>query len=362
MKITDMKMHILPLNSSIYTPQYFKEMRLPMEYSLIRIFTDEGTEGDYIVWGETPLARSGALAEVLRSYKPFLIGEDPLNRERVWQRLGSLWYGEKGPAFAAVDIALWDIAGKTADVPIYKLLGAYKDSITGYASGLPPSTEQGELSDLARKLKKKGYKAMKIHPISIEDADDFREEVGNEITLMFDAVSGYDRRKALEVGRKLEDLGFYWFEDPLPLHDIEGYVELCEKLEISVTVELFRNHIEYVKRKATDIVRTLIEYVGGITGLKKIANLSEIMCLELAPLSWGGSLNQAANLHVMLSIRNCDFFEVPVDENGDEGIFDVGTRDVLRIDEGGLVLAPTKPGLGLEIDWDLVKEGTEVKL
>ena len=109
MKITGIKLHVLDKETSGYVTSFsglFKENQsYPFKYSLVRVLTDVGIEGHYIVWSEIPTAQPHALAEVLRAFKPHLINEDPLNRERIWQRLGSLWYGQKGPAFAAIDIA-----------------------------------------------------------------------------------------------------------------------------------------------------------------------------------------------------------------------------------------------------------------
>lgn len=357
-------MHTLPIKTPAYLTGYgiFSEEHSPtFEYNLIRVLTDEGIEGDYIAWGEIASARSGALTDVLRVFKPYLVGEDPLNREKIWQNLGRFWYGQKGPAFAAIDIALWDIAGKLANLPIYKLLGAYRNKIKAYASGVAPLGKEN-IKSLAIKLKERGYKAIKFHPIPVEEIKTLRETVGDEISLIFDAMFAYDRHKALKIGKELEKLNFHWYEAPLPANDIEGYVELCKKLDIPITVEVLHNFTEYIRRKAIDIFRTFTDFVGGITEMRKTASLCEMFGLNVEPHSWGGSLCQAANLHVMLSIKNCEFFELPIDENGNEGMFDVGTKDTLRIDKEGYVHAPKKPGLGLEIDWDLVEKGTEIKL
>jgi len=364
MKIADIKMHVLKSRVPLYLTSFsgLKEsLEGTMEFSLVRILTDEGIEGDYVVWGEVPAARPRALAETLRALKPYLVGEDPLYREAIYQKLGSFWYGQKGPAFAAIDIALWDIAGKAADLPIYLLLGAHRDEIQAYASG-NPSQSVDEIVNLALKLKKKGYKAMKLHPLSLEACRAVRENVGDEVILIHDAVFSYGRQEALRIGRELEKLNFYWYEAPLPAYDMEGYVELARKLDIPITVELLNNHLEYIQRGAIDICRAISGFSGGITELRKIAALCEMFSLKLEPHSFGGIFTQAANLHVMLSISNCDFFELPVDVNGQEGIFDVGTKGAIRIDKEGYVRAPNKPGLGLEVDWEQVKESTEVSL
>ena len=117
----DVKLHLFSAETPGYVTSFSgleKKRSSTFQYSLVRILTDEDIEGDYIVWSEVPSARPQPLAEVLRIYKRYLIGEDPLNREKIWHRLSGLWYGYRCPALAAVDIALWDIAGKAAGLPI----------------------------------------------------------------------------------------------------------------------------------------------------------------------------------------------------------------------------------------------------
>lgn len=367
MRITDVKLHVFERKFQGWLTAYSEGIleKAPqagtMDYSLVRVITDQGVEGNYIVWGEIPQARSGALTEELLGYKPYLVGEDPLDIERIWQKLGSFWYGGGGgPGFAAIDICLWDIAGKLTGLPIYRLLGAYRNKIAAYASGLPPSKDKCSLGEFALKLKKRGFKAFKIHPISVAEAGMLREILGDDVALIFDAVFAYDRRRAFEVGKKLEELGFWWYEAPLPTYDIEGYEELCSKLNIPITVELYRNYKEFIKRKAVDLLRPFIDFAGGITGLKKLANYCEALNLNIEPHSYGCSMKQAANLHVMLSIKNCAFFEFPIDKEGNSGIHDIGSQGGIEIDEKGFVHAPGKPGLGLEIDWKQVEKATEL--
>ena len=368
LKITDVKMHVFEHETPGYVTSFSRESTVPFDfslspiapfkYSLIRVLTDEDIEGDYIVWSEIPTARPGSLAEVLRAFKPHLIGEDPLNREKIWHKLGDFWYGQKGSAFAAVDIALWDIAGKVANLPIYKLLGAYRDRIRAYASGSIPSGKVEDIVRTAAELKKKGYTAMKIHPIPIEACEALREEVGDEVDLIYDAVFKFSREEALKVGRELERLNFYWYEAPLPAYDIEGYIKLSRKLDIPINVELLHHavFVEYIVREAVDSLRTMCGFSGGITEMRKVASLCESFGLNWEPHTFGGTLYQAANLHAILAVKNCTFFESPIPE----GCFDVGTKDVIRIDKEGYVHAPKKPGLGLEIDWAQVDKGAEV--
>jgi len=366
MKITDVKLHVLEQETPGYVTSFsglFKDERPPtFKYSLVRILTDEGVEGDYIVWSEIPSARPNALAETLRAYKPYLIGRCPLDRERIWQDLGGLWYGQKGPAFAAVDVALWDIAGKASNFPVYKLLGAFRDRVRAYASGnVPQRTE--DITRLALKLIEKGYTALKLHPIPIESCKALRDAVGDEVDLIYDAVFSFSRDKALKVGRQLERLEFYWYEAPLPANDIEGYVELSRRLDIPVTVELLHqtDYLEFIRRGAVDYLRTMCGFTGGITEMRKVASLCEIHGMNWEPHSYGGTFYQAAHLHAILATKNCALFELPI-ENGEEGCFDVGVKTVIRIDREGYVHPEDKPGLGIEVDWEQVEKGKEVPI
>ena len=362
MKITDIKMHVLKHETPALATSHdglFKDSGPGgvIQYSLVRILTDTDIEGDYIVWSEIPGGRPDSLADVLRCFKPHLIGRDPLDRENIWQKLGAFWYGQKGPAFAAVDICLWDIAGKAAGMPVYKLVGAYRDKVRAYASGnVPCNTE--DIVRIGTDLKKRGYTAMKMHPVPIEACAPLREAVGDEVDLIYDAVFAHSREEALRVGRELDRLNYRWYEAPLKADDIEGYIWLRNKLDVPITVELMHaaEYLEYIRRGAIDYLRTLSGFQGGITEMRKAASLCESFGMNWEPHTYGGTLYQAANLHVILASKNCAFFELPI-QDGKEGWFDAGTTDVIRIDSEGCVRVPDKPGLGFDIDWEQVEKG-----
>ncbi len=335
-----------------------------IKYALLRIFTDKGIEGDYVIWSGVPTAFPEIVADlIIRAFKPHLIGEDPLYRERIWQKIGGTAWSVlgAGPALGAIDIALWDIAGKAANLPIYKLLGAYRDKIKAYASNVRMEKIE-DYVDEVRELKKKGYTAYKLHTYGVPNEDlrvcrAVKEAVGEKMILMHDAAFAYDNLEAIMVGRELEKLNFHWFEAPLPHDDISGYVELTRALDIPVALEVLYNYAEYVRRGAIDIFRSIADFTGGITEMIKTAGLCYLFNLKWEPHSFGSALCQVANLHVMLSVKNCDFFELPI-YHGEEGIFDIAMKDVIRIDEEGYVHGPKGPGLGLEIDWDQVEDLT----
>jgi len=367
-RITDIEF-VMVKGETLTPPTMFGPWVEPSEagsirYSLIRVLTDEGIEGDYIVWSEIPSARPNSLKETLNILKPYLIGRDPLDRESIWQELGSFWYGLRGPAMAAIDMALWDIAGKAVGMPVYRLLGAYRHKVRAYASEINyayyPSTSLDEYMETLLKIIEKGYKAIKVKPrgTSLDEglkvAKLARDTLGDDITLMYDAVFAYNRHEALKIGRLLEKLNYYWYEGPIPISDIEGYVELARELDIPITVELLGNYLEYITRGAVDILRPIAGFTGGITEMKKTAILAEFFGLMWEPHSFGGAFIQAANLHVILSVKNCTFLEMPL-KDGKEGIFDLGVKKSIEPDKDGFVHAPENPGLGVEIDWSEVE-------
>jgi L-alanine-DL-glutamate epimerase-like enolase superfamily enzyme len=175
---------------------------------------------------------------------------------------------------------------------------------------------------------------------------------------MHDPYNVYTREEAVRVGRALDDLNFYSFEDPLPTTDVDGLEDLCQALDVQVLVgehvQGLGGYTEYIRQHAADAIRCQDVNLGGITPMLKVCHLAEAFGMKCEPHSWGNPFTQASNLNVILAVRNCDFFELPYPE----GIFDRGFKDVIRIDSEGYVQAPRKSGIGLDIDWDFVHKNT----
>ena len=353
MKITDIKFRILEPRKTLS----FGVITYPVQYGLCQIETDRGIQGAYITTGwEDP----HLLANMFAHIRDDLIGQDPLDREKIEKQIANKW--RMGPALAVLDICLWDIAGKALNLPIYKLLGAQKDKVLAYACTLGYDTVN-EYVELARDCRKKGYRAFKIHATQqwhkdIDICRAVKAAVGDEMILMLDPVFGYDREGALKVGREIEKLDFYYYEDPIPTSDIDGLADLCRRLDIPIVVGedilSLQGYGEYIRRHATDIIRTGPITSCGISGMMKIAHLAEAYGMKCEPFNYGSMHAQAASLHVELANENCEFYEMPVPE----GIFDLFMQDVARIDDDGYIRAPAKPGLGYEIDWDEVENNT----
>ena len=335
------------------------------EQGVLRVFTDEGIEGNCFV-GEFRHGGAGDFDHILKTLKPLLIGRDPSEREWLWSRLEILGRRRtlSTTAWAAVDVALWDISGKQAGVPIYKLLGAQRYEIEPYAT-YPPRHESpdGYLRE-AEEIASQGFRAYKIHPGVMGSRDvremvaGVRETVGEDMTLMLDPNNGYSFRKALQVGRALDDNGFFWFEDPVPWHDYDAIAELSSRLDTPLCMsdaapQQFQNGAHMVRLKALRLVRGTARKLG-ITGLKKLCSLAEGFGMNCEIGTAGNSYMNAANLHVIFSVANCDYFEhwMPL------AAHQFGFIEDIQRNSAGVIEAPTLPGIGYRIDWDWIKSNT----
>ena len=367
MEIVDVKIQVIkrdiPVPSEIdLRHEGISFMESLAEIPIVRIITDEDIEGN----GFISLTASGvATGQYLSSLKRLLIGEDPLDRERLWHKLWGInrLLHLPQPALGAIDVALWDIAGKVADLPICQLLGAYREKVRAYASTMQLPNVDAYVQQ-ALQWKEKGYTAMKLHVEGVPEKDlavcrAVRNAVGDGMTLMHDPVGLYDHEQALRVGRELEDLNYYWYEEPLPDTDIHGLRQLSKALDISIAgLEDLPGSIytaaEYITSGALDIIRGDVLLKGGITSLKKIAALAEAFGMKCEiHLSLSPVMN-AANLHVACSIKNCDFYESFVPEE----VFNFGVKKDIEIDRQGYAHVPKGPGLGMEIDWDYINKHT----
>jgi L-alanine-DL-glutamate epimerase-like enolase superfamily enzyme len=322
---------------------------------LTRMITDEGLEGISLTW--VPRHPPRVLAEAVLALKPLVIGEHPLDIERIWQRnFAATRQTLTLMAPGAIDWSLWDLAGKIAGLPLYRLLGGYRDRLPAYASTYVYGTVE-EYVQAVLGFKAHGFRAIKLHPWGdpsrdIELCRAVRDAVGPGYPLMLDCVGCYDRAAALRVGRVLDELAFHWYEEPLPDDDLEGYVELCRALDTPVAgVDAMRFtlgiYAQYIAHSAFDIVRADAAR-HGITMARKVAILAESFGLKFEPHGYALALGQAANLHLSASLSNSEFFEMPVPA----GIMDAGMAETIRLEPDGCVAVPQKPGLGLEIDWD----------
>ena len=328
------------------------------ELGLLVLRTDEGVEGHAFL-GSAQRSAAMDAASLIRFLKPLVLGQDPLERERLWQMMWQRHRQTTLRAIGAVDVALWDLGGKIAGLPIHRLLGSYRDSAPAYASSaVLPSKEA--YAEEAASYKSAGWTAYKIHPptdpvTDIAVCGAVRRAVGDDYTVMLDSTWAYQYPEALRVGRVAEALGFHWYEDPLADDDLYNYVKLKQQLKIPILATEyapggFTALAPWITAQATDYLRGDPAVKGGITPLVKSAHLAEGFHMNLEIHHGGNSLNNVANLHVIMAIRNCEFFEVLLPAAAQK----YGLVEDIEVDPRGLVHAPTGAGLGAAIDFELI--------
>ncbi len=340
--------------------------------TLLSITTDDGAEGH--CFGGNP-----AIVESI--IKPALLGEDPFYREKIWQDLKERQRLNLGTLsdriLATVDMALWDLAGRSLNQPVYKLLGGFRNKVPAYASTMCGDELEGGLdtpeayAKFALACKERGYPAFKLHtwqpPISwapnpkkdVAACAAVREAVGPDMDLMLDPFHYYSREEALYLGKELEKLNYYWIEEPMDEHSISSYVWLAEQLSIPVvgpeTAEgKMYTRAEWIRHHASDISRGGVGDLGGITPLIKTAHLCESFGIRME-VHGGGP----GNLHVLCAMGiPGQYYERgllhPFINYEQPPPYLNEIPDPL--DEHGYVHVSQNPGLGWDINWDYIQD------
>jgi len=325
--------------------------------TIARITTRGGLEGVAGAMTVTEFGFSAAVAETMRRMLPLLIGASPLERERIWYRLQPLDLPPAPQAHSIIDIALWDLVAKHAGLPLYQLLGGPRSRIMSYAS-TPLLPSPSAYVDFVAEMQELGFRAIKFHCYCVYERDmemvrAVHARFGDSgLKFMLDVEQRYTREEALRAARELEELGYTWFEAPLPDFDIEGYRELKRRVSIPIIANgnwiLDPRLIEHlIKADCWTHIRVDTTVAGGVTPMQKIMAIAEGHGMNVEIQSWGYTLTQAANLHVMLAHNNCGFFEQPVPYPA----FEYGSLNAIRTDKEGYVHAPDGPGLGIRTDW-----------
>jgi L-alanine-DL-glutamate epimerase-like enolase superfamily enzyme len=336
------------------------------QLGLLTLRTDDGVEGHAFLGSAMRSAELDAVS-LIQHLKPTVMGQDPLERERLYQALWQRNRATTARAIGAMDIALWDIAGKVAGLPIHRLLGSFRDRVPAYASSaVLPSREA--YAEEAMSFLRAGWTAYKIHPptdppVDIAVCEAVRRAVGDDYTVMLDSTWAYQYPEALRVGRAVEALRFHWYEDPLADDDIYNYVKLKQQLSIPILATEyspggFTAYAPWITAQATDYLRGDVAVKGGLTALVKAAHLAEAFHMNFEVHHGGNSLNNVANLHVILAIKNCEFFEVLLPAAAQK----YGLVEDIEVDAHGFVHAPTGPGLGAAIDFELIRRQTTTVL
>lgn len=344
------------------------------DWLIVEIFTDDGHVGI----GNAALAPQVSKQVIDLYLKPILIGADPWNIEFLWQHMyrKSMAFGRRGivmAAISAVDIALWDILGKSAKQPVYRLLGGRtKPRIPVYASRLY-SDELSKLAEEARGYKDAGYKAMKLRfgwgpadgapgmQRNVDLVRTVRETVGSEIDVMADAYMGWTLDYAKRMLPLLEPFQLRWLEEPVIPDDIHGYAELRSYGRIPIaggehefTQYGFR---DLLAARAVDYIQFDTNRVGGITQARKITALAESHSIPVVPHA-----GQMHNYHVVMASLNspiAEYFPVVDVEVGNELFWYIFEGEP-KAKDGFVDLDDNIPGLGLTINENALAENFEV--
>ncbi len=338
---------------------------------LVKITTDAGIVG----WGEGCTGPAAAVIGEL--FAPLLLGADPLNRNGLWQAMFTTLYnanqavGFGGSALSAVDIALWDIAGKAADQPISALLGGrIREKVAVYATGLYYTKDEfpTKLLNEAKGYVDAGYKGMKTKVGGLALTDDvkrvtaLRHAIGDDIQLMVDANEGYNAATAIRIGRQLADLDLRWFEEPVNAQDLAGYQQVKAALPLALAGgEALRTRYEFaafLTSHAFDIAQPDVVNVGGISELRNVAMTANTLGIQVNPHVWGSPIMIAATLHVAATLPPCPparnpqpYAQEPVMEFDRTPSAIRETLCRVPFDQAdGFVAVPAEPGLGIVVD------------
>jgi L-alanine-DL-glutamate epimerase-like enolase superfamily enzyme len=349
---------------------------------LVEVACDDGRvgTGEAAIYGGSASVGEALVHDVLA---PRVLGGDPTRPELLWQRM--LWpshqLGTGGAlpmAIAGVDIAVWDLLGQLAGLPLFRLLGGHQTRVRAYASG-GFYFDGKDASALAEEFK--GYAArgyghgkMKVgrtpetpmNPLvhmtepgfaAVPLADDLarvaavRQALGDDFRLMVDANNAWDVATALAAGRELERLGVHWFEEPVATDDRAGSARLAAALDVPVagyeTESQLSGFRDLLAAGAVDIVQPDVIWAGGITACRRIAALAYAAGLPCVPHVYSTAVSIAANLHFMASLPNCYLLEY--DQNPNALRTELLTEPI-EPDAGAVVTVPERPGLGIRLD------------
>ena len=320
MKITKITSHVLgyDLPETLgYSQQYYKKRTS----HIVEVETDEGVTG----WGECfgpgniAFANKGIVEKVIQ---PIVLGMQALDRDVIWHKVYNLMrdHGQKGmplQALSGVDIALWDIAGKAANLPLYKMIGgAHRDKVEvyGYGMMLRPENIKSLISrfkEESAEIKEMGFKALKMK-VGVGPRDDIklieavRGGIGDNFRFMVDANHGYTTHDALYVGRAMEEFSPYWFEEPVAPEDLDGYRELRAALRVNISggeAEFNRwGWRKLLESRGLDIAQPEVCALGGISEYLRVLALCHSHFTPVVNHVWGSAIAVAVNLHLLAAM------------------------------------------------------------
>lgn len=323
----------------------------------LKIETDAGITGIGLGGGHS------IVESAIEHFKPQLFGRDPLDVERIWH---DLWVpklvGRRGMttrAISVIDIALWDIRAKAAQMPLYKMLGGFRSRVPTYIAGGYYEEGKGlpELAEEMRENVEMGARAIKMKVGAVPIREDVervrvvREAIGPDVKLMVDANCAYKLYEAIQLAKRIEEFDPFWFEEPIAVDDYEGHRRLAESTSIPIatgeneyTRYGFRDLIE---RRAAAILNPDAIICGGITELVKIAHLAQAYDIDIAPHG-----PQEIHVHLVAALSNgliLEFYRDTVDP-----MWGKTFHHTLRLNDDGTVSPPDVPGIGIDPNYAML--------
>jgi L-alanine-DL-glutamate epimerase-like enolase superfamily enzyme len=351
---------------------------------VVEVHTDEGIVGvgetDLNAWVARALIEAPGTHTMDRGLGALLLGLDPLDPPAVWERLyvGTAMTGRRGAgvhALGAIDLALWDISGKAAGVPCWRLLGERAhDSLTPYASLMPQVSTFEEflpaMVELVLESERLGFRAAKLEIIfngpyanmGLRESDDraseviaaVREAVGTEFTLMVDVGYAFDTvERAARVLESWEPFDLFFVETPLWSDDLDGYAALARRVSMKVAAgEWLSTRYEFAElldRGLVAVAQPDVGRVGGLTEARRVCDLAAARRREVVPHCWKTGISVAAAAQLAAVTPHCPFFEFLPGALAESAL-----RRELVLEElvlsGGRLALPSRPGLGVELD------------
>lgn len=369
MKIASVK--AIPLARSLEKPIWFGIGAFPTFYAtVVEIRTDDGRAGiGECIVRKAPQVTATVVDAMLA---PLLIGRDPHDIEGLWDEMFAQlrrWGHSRGfvlEAMSGVDVALHDLLARAAGLPLYKFLGGHgRSAVRCYASSVylaefeqmaVEAAAQVALGHTAIKVKIGRSGAMGGLRADVESVRVIRESIGPQIEIMLDANGAYDAATAIRVARQLEPLDIAWLEEPVPPDDVSGY----ELIRRNTTIPLAAGESEFgifgfrdlIERRAIDVLQPDIARVGGFTAARRVGALAHAYNLAYAPhTGFSGGVAHLASLHLAAAVQNFMTYEYFFAPNPLRDLF----TEPFPEPKAGMVPVPERPGLGLELDWELIR-------
>jgi L-alanine-DL-glutamate epimerase-like enolase superfamily enzyme len=349
-------MKITAIDMTLYEPSWGDDPFAPRgrTFVTIEVRTDEGLVGMSRTWGP----QATYIRDVLR---PALLGEDPRNLERLWAKLDALTIPRLGhepalvAAIGALDVALWDLLGKSVGLPCWQLLGGYRDTVPAYADVPTRAQTPEELGEQLARCVEAGYRAVKFHLLRIDpdhvvaETRAARRAIGPDVKLMVDLFRGFDAPVAAELARRLEEFDVFWLEEPVRWHDQPlGLAYVAGRTRIPIAGGEGESSLygcrAILERGGLTYLQTDVLGAGGYTNWRKIAGLAAAHHVRIAP---HGASFPEINAHLVAAYPHGAFVPATTPNQPPE-VWAHLYRD-FRIDDGEIRLT-SKPGLGLEFD------------